>query len=132
MSKEVVDSGSHIIEAPSEDRSPLGDVLVGIAPTARTSSAAVNEVDQALTDEQVSPPTLVCDGESDWTISRRTGSSMRTVQRRIQDLRHLLQVESRAALAARAASLPPGPSQAIRDGARESLNPAPGPRRECI
>ena len=58
-----------------------------------------------LSAEQVSLLTLVCDGQSDWTISRKTGLSLRTVQRRIQGLKQLLGVDSRAALAARAVEL---------------------------
>lgn len=58
-----------------------------------------------LTEEQVTVLTLVCEGDSDWVIARKTGLSVRTVQRRIQGLRQLLKVDSRAALAARAVEL---------------------------
>jgi DNA-binding NarL/FixJ family response regulator len=86
----------------SDSRSPLGDALVR---SGEMSEAPTTEIEQPLSDEQVRVLTLVCDGDSDWTISRKTGLSLRTVQRRIQSLRHLLQVDSRAALAARSIEL---------------------------
>lgn len=75
----------------------LWDSQPGRAPVALPS--------RALSPQEISILSLMCEGASDHAIARDLGISIRTVQRRLHDLSRLFGVTSRPALAARAVAV---------------------------